>query len=963
MKRIWLFLTLFLAAAAFGGGLPVRRTVTEGGDTSAVIRKRNVPRTLMFAEIQSYLLVENYLHYFSERPLFHDSSLRGAGSYENSFKREVASLGQYNIDGFCILACDGKINEYASHLQTLTKFTPFPGFRYMPGASYPNRPDEEYLQKYLHVFRMAVASPYTAKIDGKIPIWGYRTSYLPEGKTKELAKFLKDATGVEPIIFSEVPDNDFRRNYIRRGRLTKSEMTWLRYVIRKTLDNADGVMLDPVMSVRNRHDYTRNQDSGYMRDCVIPIMRELLQKPEYRGKYIGGWVNKGYMNQRSGNNTGEYGTSSFRIGMEEMMRLNPDIIVFFEWNEFNENTHFMPTVNNGTAMRRLVRYYAARLRGEPPQAEPDADRSVPNVIFSSRKTLRLGDTLRYEILNVPESDSAEKFTVQLRLYDIDRKVIETFAPEEFPLGKLRAVTYEIPTEALAQYPVVVPELTVRSAGQERTFMMHYNRIHPSICYSYKEIMQPLRDVLPVRTEFRVTAAGPEKYLLEAEVSAEEKLAQVEVLDHDEELCAVDREKRYDPENNVVIRGSFTAFAPSTRQISFQVHHSANWRYFREHYRTRTEAPDPGKIDGRVVDPNYLIHFYYPRYFYITVPKTDAGAAELEIDVSGMGDHRFSVAELLKKRKYARTLDENTRLDLEIAEDLVDIPAPLDETSAKLRAEVYCRKPFPVYQLRAISRSGRIFRSFPVMPRRPQGELVRHPVFSAKEARAVEVKIAADRIPELKYLFDPEFGAMMKNSYDPWFDAQLGGGFLYIEPFNRPRPALLAIPGRGKLDPQWVSAGGETLLRFDGKANYINFPREAFPYGSFTLEFEIRPASDGGDVLFRHRSHHSGFLNLYRRNNRLTANFTYRMAGYELTGEKDFDTGLEIPTGKWSKVTVSYDLATLRFTVNGKSKTYPFRELGVMYKPSVFGGPVIGAGKGMRFFHGDLRSFRIRHTAE
>ena len=39
------------------------------------------------------------------------------------------------------------------------------------------------------------------------------------------------------------------------------------------------------------------------------------------------------------------------------------------------------------------------------------------------------------------------------------------------------------------------------------------------------------------------------------------------------------------------------------------------------------------------------------------------------------------------------------------------------------------------------------------------------------------------------------------------------------------------------------------------------------------------------------------------------------------------------------------------------------QLGVMYKPSVFGGPVIGAGKGMRFFQGDLKSFRIRHTAE
>ena len=963
MKKIILGLTI-LAAAVYAGALPVRRSVSDSGNENTFIRKRNVEQTLLYAEIQSYLLVENYLHYFSERPLFHDSSLRNTGSYENSFRREVDTIKNYNINGFAILACDGKIMQYGSHLQTLSKFKPYEGFGYIPGASYPNRPDKKYLANYLKVFRMAIASPYTTRINGKIPVWGYRTSYLPEGKTQELAKFLKDNTGVEPIIFSEIPDDDFRRNYMKRGYLTKAEMSWLRFVTKKTLDNCGGLMIDPVISIRGKHDYTRHPDSGYVRDCIVPILQDLMSRPEYKDKYIGGWVNKGYMNARSGNNTGEYGTSTFRKGMEEMMRLNPDIIVFFEWNEFNENTHFMPTVNNGTALQRLIRYYGSKLRGTPLQANPDADKSVPNLIFSSRKTLRLGDTLRYEILNVPESDSQETFTVQLRLYDIDRNVIETLAPEKFISGKMRAVTYEIPTTALAQHPVIVPELTVTANGKTQQFILHHNLIAPTVCYSYKEILQPLRDVLPVTANWQLSPAGDGKFAVKAAVKSGEKLAQVEILDHDEEVYAVDRQKLYDPENNIIIRGSFSAFKPSTRAVSFQVHNSENWKYFREHYRNRSEAPDPAKVNGKVTDPEYFIHFYYPYCFFITVPKAEAADAELEISVSGMGTHKFKVAELLKLGKYARTLDKNTRLDLDIAQDLVDIPVPLDAESAAIDTVIACGKPFPVYQLRAISKTGRIYRSFPVMPNRPQGNLIAHTVWSAQKAQAVTVKIAADRIPEFKYIFDPAHGAMMKNTFDPWFDAQLGGGFLYIEPFNRPRNLLLNHPQRGKLDPVWVTENGETLLRFDGKGQYINFQRETLPYGSFTLEFEIRPASDGNDVLFRHQSYHSGSLNLFCCNGKLEARYTYRKPGLELSDARNFITGLEIPTGKWSLVKVTYDLKKLTFSVNGKVKSYDFREQGVFFKPAVFGGHCVGTDrKNMRFFHGDLKSLRFRHTAE
>ena len=62
MKKILMFSMFAAAMILHGGNIPVRRTIHDSDRDTLVIRERVVPRTLMFAEIQSYLLVENYLH-------------------------------------------------------------------------------------------------------------------------------------------------------------------------------------------------------------------------------------------------------------------------------------------------------------------------------------------------------------------------------------------------------------------------------------------------------------------------------------------------------------------------------------------------------------------------------------------------------------------------------------------------------------------------------------------------------------------------------------------------------------------------------------------------------------------------------------------------------------------------------------------------------------------------------------
>jgi len=969
IRKIALLSAVFFGLSLHGAELMYNRQ--EEKPTFQTMRQRMLPQPLFYAEYQSYRLVENYLHYWIDRPLFHDSSLREGKSYRDSFLRNVEIVGKYEIDGFVMLSNpSGHINLYKEQLQSLDEVKPYSGFTYMCGAGYAGKPSQQWLDLYQKNYEIAVASPYTLRVNGKIPIWAYHSASAGTETLRELAKSLHEKTSVEPIIFSEPADLRFRQLYDKNGKLTTEEMGQLRELLAATMDCCGGLMVSPTEESRISGDYTSVPTSAYYRDCIVPLVLELTALPQYKDKLVGAYIRKGYVNHFTGNNSGEYGTVAFRLAMDSLLLLNPDVIVFFEWNEANENTHFQPTVNNGLTMQRLIRFYARKMRGQPTAPAEGDDLSVPNLVFCSRQVLRLGDTLRYELLNIPDSDTDNsEYRVQLTVRDYDGNALKVFPEETFKLSEIKVVNYEIPTEQLAAYFLLLPELrVVNTAGQERVFAMQYNRIHPSVCWNYKEIMQPLRDVLPLTASFDVKKGdAPGTYRVDASAeSPSEELMQLEVLDSESEVYAVDRENKYDPEKNIIIEGSFTAFSPSTQKMIFEVRNAPGWQWFRECHRYKSEAPDPPIVDNQVTVQYYYIDYYYRYPFFITVPKDVAADAVLDIDASGLGKHSFNVGKLLELGKMAKVFDDTSRLDLAIAKNLVDIPVPLRQKQASISTVLETGSRFPIYQLRAISSSGRIYRSRPIMPVRPTGKPVQHSVFSAPKRQAVTVEVAEDRIPELVYQFDGAHGAMLKNSWEPFFDGQLGGGFIYLEPFNRPRPVLLDHPERESLAPAWGTADDATVLAFDGKANYINLPRESLPYGSFTLEFEIKPEGNDEQVLFRTCSSHRGSLNLYRRQGKLEGTFTYRVDGINNQNAiEKFQTELELPDGKWSKVSVSYDLKTMKFSVDGASREYPFSERGVFFKPSIFGGhawPVYEVGKDTRFFKGLLRSLRIRHAA-
>lgn len=101
-------------------------------------------------------------------------------------------------------------------------------------------------------------------------------------------------------------------------------------------------------------------------------------------------------------NHGEYGTSTLRNIMRRVLKHNPDYVLFFEWNEANENTCFQPTVYSGQTVGRLIKYYSHLSKGKPFAPYAGEDASIPNLTLSHRATLKPGEVLRFELLNIPD---------------------------------------------------------------------------------------------------------------------------------------------------------------------------------------------------------------------------------------------------------------------------------------------------------------------------------------------------------------------------------------------------------------------------------------------------------------------------------------------------------------------------------------------------------------------------------
>lgn len=934
-------------------------TRTESGPPVPV-RQRIAPRTLMYPEIQyKYGLFQNFLGGYIDRPLFFDRTIRGKTNFitltEESFVRDCLIRQSYGFDGGGSLSGRQSKNyiralEYIAKFPELKDYKEFPQFSFGESGRYTVGSENA-----RHVLKMALASPFSPKINGRIPISTYNSGCIALPAMEKFLTDLKKEFGDTFVVFGDLKiDHNDEDAFYKNGQWDNALRAKYQQRIADILRVFGAIQLRPG-SRRLTSEYTQVTDFRLWDQEIAPLLRAELAKPENKDKLVCGCIQHGYINHMSGVNLTEDGTGRARESFNRLIEFNPDMIFFFEWNEFNENTCWQPTLYNSLVLQRLVRYYAGVLRNEKPTPNPNDDLNVPPMAFSCRETLKLGEILGLELLNIPDG-SEGTYQAKLELLDCKGKVLISFPEEKFDRSALCAVTFRVPTEKLSREFVLLPRLTVSGADGKKLVYenLQYVRLLPTFCYNYKSVRQSLRDLLtPKSFEFTAKANADGTMQVAGKINAGEKLASLEVVDFGREVYAVDPQKEFDTEKYFTFTGAFSTRHSGKRPVLIEVPGGGDWKI--------REWGFPNVIlgnftrEGDQMKSHALIWSALSR-FMLSIPRENIKDAQIKVTVDGE-TFTFPAEKILQYGVLAHAFPK-CRLSFRDERKLPDIPFPLGTDSSGFSAVLRPERTFPVYQMRAVTASGKIFRSAPIIPRPVPENFEELSLHSEMYDQVVSVPVYSALVPRLNWKFEPACGEVMPlNGFDPFFVCNLGGGYEYEGAMHN-----LPVP-EGRHAPRWVEEDGREVLDFDGKA-YLHFPKETFPRGSFTLRFEIKPEPLPETkiyTLFRHYDRLVGSVTVFSMNDRLCFTFGDR----KLKTSK-FDTDLLLEPGKWNKVEIRYDLRQLVFTVNGVEKRFDFpKHLALYFKPSLFGGhtkPEFGLPKGAEMFRGKLAEISIDHTA-
>lgn len=955
--------------------LSVSRKVCVAKDPPS--RTRAAGRTWFFSEIQPYQPFDNLMRYWIDRPLFADSSLRmpssggnHAGFYQNI---EVAKLS--GLDGFASIAY---LPVYREQLAWL-KSKPVAGYSQMVVLcgfkSKCDRASESYRMMKEQLI-LASKCPSFFRINGKVVAWSYYGSW--EGQL-EFAKALRADPEVPPFVFfCDIPFGKLYGPYARAeatGKSIPSEaVADFKAALKQCLDVADGIVLSQMMVKKWVRDW--NGEYGYhaepldlYRNYLLPITKEMISRPEYKDKMLGGYIMQTYANHLNGPVHGQYGTEMLRAYLDELTLANPDVVIGFEWNEANENTHFQPMVSAGTTIARILRYYRAVLNHEPLQPFPGDDTRIPNVIVSTRRSLRLGEPYHVELIDLPDGTLVQgPAKVRVLVKSLDGKVLMECPWETLGAPKLTTYSYNAPTEGWGEERVVTIEVETEIAGRRHVWTgFDCTRLHATACNDYIYTRQPLRGILnPVRMSFEARETSPGEYAIQGEFAAQENLTTLEVLDGIAEAAAVDPDNEFDRTKYDLFEGVFSAgMYPTNTGVAagtVRVHGSKDWRFRSAGlaWSSLSTGVRKGDVQEFSARPNYM-----PGAFLLAVPKADTETSVLELEMPGMCEKRtFDLRALKREGKFAATYAPHVRLELSRLNELPDYPRHLNRPDAKLTTTLRSNHASPIYQLRAVSKSGRVWRSAPILPKCPRKDRVPLEIFSETDRKPVKVTVRSEMSVDIDY----DFGDLVKGDWlpakgeDRRWDATLGGSWKYSEPMTRMSMGK-CTPDFETSVPKRATYDGRRVLVFSGKGEWVAFPIEAIPNSSpFTLSFEFLPMDAGNRVLIR--MSHSFVEELGLRLTIENGELVMAHFGRGMSQPTIWKTGLKPKLKDWNEVTIVRGNDFISCSLGGESKRYPYNRRALWFQSAMFGANVM-RGEGLpaeiRPFKGLLRSFHIRHS--
>ncbi|MGN0870371.1 MAG: hypothetical protein ACI4UV_04205, partial [Victivallales bacterium] len=382
-------------------------------------RRRTAEEVLIFPECQyKYSLFQNFLGDFVDRPLFFNRAWRTEKfEYMNApaFFKDIEIMKSYGMNGGGNIA-SASFQTYLLANRFLREnpekvpagYKQFPIIHYGEHGKYkidPSRSEK--------VLETALKSDFSPRVQGRIPVMTYNSASIEPETMRNYIHEMKKKFGDTFVIMVEFKiDHKDVEDYYRDGKWNSETQDKYRDRIYRHFNYFDGIQLALPTEKRER-EYLSRPDFGIYDQYIGPWLQDALRRPENARKLFGATVRHGYNNQFTGHNHGEFGTLRARASLDRLVEANPDIIMLFEWNEFNENTCWQPTLANSLVLQRLVRFYANTMRGKTPRPNPGDQSDIPPLALSYRRDVKLGEIIDIELLNIPDAKNGRPYRATL----------------------------------------------------------------------------------------------------------------------------------------------------------------------------------------------------------------------------------------------------------------------------------------------------------------------------------------------------------------------------------------------------------------------------------------------------------------------------------------------------------------------------------------------------------------------
>ncbi|MDO9541087.1 MAG: hypothetical protein Q7J98_02035, partial [Kiritimatiellia bacterium] len=762
----------------------------------ALWRTPRAGRTFVFPRSQvKYGLYQNYNRRWLDRPLLHDSSLRDyietkthAMKYP-SYARNIEIIRSYDVDGLAQIIAGNM--GYGLPAFEFADQAGVPEFHVLPEFA-GNSEQDKTMQDT--VLKMALASRSAMRLNGKLLITSYGADSVSPEEWKAMMAVLRAKHGDVFIFLPQITAPGgfapfveiFNRN---NGALPDADREQLKNYYAGYMQACDGIYVNHAPAEPGPNGPANRICAEFFRKVVIPVVKELYSTPEARDKYLGGCAYLGHFSVGIGANNDEDGTKRLRQSFEMAMELSPDVIVLPEWDEVNENTCIQPTVCNSFSTQRILKYYMSLIKGIPPVPNPGDDRSLPNLIVSFRKQIMLGEILYVELLNVPDSDESSSYSVELALKDETGRIVKEFAPQRFQGNRLEDHTLAVPAESFAGHVALIPSLTIINAdGSKRTFEagLHHIGLRATWNWDFKWIHHPLRDVLvPARASVQWADnkdAEPGWRDIAVVFDGAEQIAQAEILENDDVVYAVDPENEYfrdDPDKVLFLLEirSLLRKQPFKGTVTIQDAESARW--LRDAFLLHNRLPDPEIAGDTLTIRQYKnISGWITSYFFV-MSRRDAEKAALVFDTNVIQSD-ISLKQIMDNGIYSESHKDGltvTGLTVTVSRfyKQPDIPRHLNCSSVAFTAQVKPELATSVFHLRVVAKSGRIYRSPPLLlPGATEGERKLIHVYSSTAKAPIELEVPGVQVPDIRYDFTPRYGTILRTAAGRPFWGHLGG---------------------------------------------------------------------------------------------------------------------------------------------------------------------------------------------